>query len=102
MPAGISPAFRLAIRENAAGVRSMTRFDAQVPPQQARSPQNDRVRGPQSAIDVTTWEPLQRLVVACRNPQVRRATPLMPQASGRVIEKQASEVFVHACWRFPD
>ncbi|MFF1817515.1 hypothetical protein ACFVWG_09470 [Kribbella sp. NPDC058245] len=63
----------------------MTRFDAQVPPQQARSPQNDRVRGPQSAIDVTTREPLHRFVVACRNPQVRRETPVTPQLSGRVI-----------------
>ena len=85
MPAGINPAFRLAIRENAAGVRSMTRFDAQVPPQQDRSPQNDRVRGPQSAIDVTTREPLHRLVVACRNPQVRRETPVTPHWSGLVI-----------------
>jgi hypothetical protein len=85
MPAGISPALRLAIRVNAAGVRSTTRFDAQVPPQQARSPQNDRVRGPQSAIDVTTREPLHRFVVACRNPQVRRETPVTPQLSGRVI-----------------
>jgi hypothetical protein len=85
MPAGIRPEFRLPIWVNAAGVRSMTRFDAHVPPQQARSPQNDRVRGPQSAIDVTTRAPLHRFVVACRNPHVRRDTPVTPQLSGRVI-----------------
>ncbi|MEU0092146.1 hypothetical protein [Kribbella sp. NPDC006257] len=64
----------------------MTRFDAHVPPQQARSPQNDRVRGPQSAIDVTTRAPVHRCVVACRNPHVLRDTPVIPQLSGRVIE----------------
>lgn len=85
MPAGMRPALRLAIRVNAAGVRSITRLDAHVPPQQARSPQNERVRGPQSAIDVTTRAPLHRFVVACRNPHVRRETPVTPQLSGRVI-----------------
>ncbi|HEU4948436.1 MAG TPA: hypothetical protein VFT31_14895 [Kribbella sp.] len=71
---------------NAAGVRSMTRFEAQVPPQQDRSPQNRSVCGPQSAIEVTTRLPLHRFVVECLNPQVRRDIPLMPHRSGRVIE----------------
>jgi hypothetical protein len=70
---------------NAAGVRSMTRLEAQFPPQQVRSPQNRSVCGPQSAIDVTTRFPLHRLVVACRNPQVRRVIPVIPQLSGCVI-----------------
>ena len=73
------------MRLNAAGVRSMIRFEAQVPPQQARSPQNRSVCGPQSAIEVTTRAPVHRLVVACRKPQVRRDTLVTPQRSGRVI-----------------
>jgi hypothetical protein len=70
---------------NAAGVKSMTRFEAQFPPQQERSPQNRSVCGPQSAIDVTIRFPVHRLVVACRKPQVRRDIPVIPQLSGRVM-----------------
>ncbi|WP_344217311.1 hypothetical protein [Kribbella sancticallisti] len=82
----MSPAFRLPMALKAAGVRSMIRLDAQVPPQQARSPQNRSVCGPQSAIDVTTRAPLHRLVVECRNPQVRRDIAVTPHRSGLVIE----------------
>jgi hypothetical protein len=82
----MSPEFRFAIALNAAGVRSITRLDAQVPPQQARSPQNRSVCGPQSAMLVVIRAPLHRLVVWWRKPQVRRETPVIPQRSGRVIE----------------
>jgi hypothetical protein len=99
---GIKPALRLPIAENAAGVRSMIRLEAHAPPQQARSPQNRSVCGPQSAIDVTTREPLHRLVVECRNPQVRRVIPVIPQRSGLVISRHAADVFGQACWKLPE
>jgi hypothetical protein len=53
---------RLAIALYAEGVRSMRRLLAQAEPQQVRSPQNELVSGPQSAIDTLTHEPLHRLV----------------------------------------
>jgi hypothetical protein len=53
---------RLAIALYADGVRSMMRFVAQADPQQVRSPQNELVSGPQSAIDTLTHEPLHWLV----------------------------------------
>ena len=58
MRAGASPLSRLAIALNADGVRSMRRFVRQVEPQHVRSPQNEFVSGPQSAIDTLTQEPL--------------------------------------------
>ena len=85
----------------AEGVRSMRRFDAQVAPQQDRSPQKLLVRGPQSAMEVVTAAPLHRLVVRCRKPQPRRVR-LMPQAAGLVMDKQAAEAFGQACWRKPE
>ena len=100
--AGTAPEDRLPIAENAAGVRSTIRLEAHVPPQQARSPQNRSVCGPQSAIDVTTRAPLHRLVVECRKPQVRRVIPVTPQVSGWVMAKHAAEVFGQACWKLPE
>jgi hypothetical protein len=50
---------RLAIALYAEGVRSTMRWLPQLAPQQLRSPQKLRVRGPQSAIEVTTEEPVQ-------------------------------------------
>lgn len=79
----------------------MTRLLPQVDPQQARSPQNERVRGPQSAMDVVTWLPLQRLVVVWRCPHVRRAR-LMPHWSGRVMSQQAWDALGHACCMFAE
>ena len=61
------------------------RWLPQLAPQQLRSPQKLRVRGPQSAIEVTTEEPLQRLVVRCWKPHVRRLMPVIPHRSGRVM-----------------
>jgi hypothetical protein len=40
----------------------MRRLLAQAEPQQVRSPQNELVSGPQSAIDTLTHEPLHWLV----------------------------------------
>jgi hypothetical protein len=86
METGDKPLFRLRPSAlNAAGVKSMTRFEAQFPPQQVRSPQNRSVCGPQSAIDVTTRLPVHRLVVACWKPHVRRDIPVIPQVSGWVM-----------------
>jgi hypothetical protein len=83
---GVKPLFRLPVSAvNAAGVKSMTRFEAHFPPQQVRSPQNRSVCGPQSAIDVTIRFPVHRLVVACLKPQVRRDIPVIPQVSGWVM-----------------
>ena len=86
---------------NADGVRSMRRFDAQVAPQQDRSPQKLLVRGPQSAMDVVTAAPLHRLVVRCRKPHPRRVK-LKPHAAGLVMDKHAAEALGQACWREPE
>jgi hypothetical protein len=85
----------------AEGVRSMRRLDAHVPPQQDCSPQKLLVRGPQSAMEVVTAAPLQRLVVRCRKPHPRRVRP-SPHTSGRVMSKQAAEALGQACWREPE
>lgn len=60
----------------------------QLAPQQLRSPQKLLVRGPQSAMDVTTEAPLQRFLVRCWKPQPRRDM-LRPQRSGRVMSQHA-------------
>jgi hypothetical protein len=80
----------------AEGVRSMRRLDAQLAPQQVRSPQKLLVRGPQSAMLVVTAAPVHRLVVRCRKPQPRRLR-LTPQAAGLVMDKQAAEALGQAC-----
>src|SRR5262249_4731518 len=98
---GRRPVDRLAILLYAAGVRSMMRFVPHTEPQQVRSPQNRWVLGPQSAIVVPTLELLHRLVVKCRNPQARRGR-LRPQMSGRVMLRQAAEMFGQACCRLPE
>jgi hypothetical protein len=86
---------------NAEGVRSMRRLDAQVAPQHDRSPQKLLVRGPQSAMEVVTAAPVQRLVVRCRNPHPRRVR-VRPHAAGLVMDRHAAEAFGQACWREPE
>jgi hypothetical protein len=92
---------RLAIALYAAGVRSTIRSLAQVPPQQLCSPQKLLVRGPQSAIDVTTDAPVHRFVVRCWNPHPRLLM-LRPQLPGRVMARHAADAFGQACWRDPE
>ncbi|MGH8031107.1 MAG: hypothetical protein ACREO8_01790 [Luteimonas sp.] len=79
----------------------MIRSRPVIPPQLLDWPQKRLVSGPQSAMVVLVQRPVHTLLTEIAAPQPRRGR-LMPQSVGRVILKQACEVFGQALCRLPD